>query len=136
VCDQGRLLQPDRRLLDRLTHESVPGGHRVTRGRAARDCGRAHRSQRPAELAQFRFKKYVGVLKTHQLRGAVGRVGAWGDNAAMESFFALLQKNVLDRQSWTSRHQLRLAIVSWIETSYHRDAGRAASANSHPSSLR
>jgi transposase InsO family protein len=38
----------------------------------------------------------------------------------MESFFALLQKNVLDRQRWTSRHAFRLAIVSWIETRYHR----------------
>ncbi|RZT17497.1 transposase InsO family protein [Kribbella sp. VKM Ac-2569] len=70
--------------------------------------------------SQFRSKKFIRVLKAHQLRGSMGRVGACGDNAAMESFFALLQKNVLDRQRWTSRHQLRLAIVSWIETSYHR----------------
>jgi transposase InsO family protein len=28
--------------------------------------------------------------------GSTGRVGAAGDNAAMESFFSLLQKNVLD----------------------------------------
>ncbi|MBG9288679.1 hypothetical protein I4J20_11130 [Corynebacterium belfantii] len=27
----------------------------------------------------------------------MGRVGACGDNAAMESFFSLVQKNVLDR---------------------------------------
>jgi transposase InsO family protein len=70
--------------------------------------------------SQFRSKKFIRVLKTHQLRGSMGRVGACGDNAAMESFFALLQKNVLDRQRWTSRHELRLAIVSWIESTYHR----------------
>jgi len=28
----------------------------------------------------------------------MGRVGACQDNAAMESFFSLLQKNVLDRR--------------------------------------
>ena len=50
----------------------------------------------------------------------MGRVGACGDNAAMESFFALLQKNVLDRQRWATREQLRLAIVTWIERTYHR----------------
>ena len=50
----------------------------------------------------------------------MGRVAAAGDNAAMESFFALLQKNVLDRQSWTTREQLRIAIVTWIERTYHR----------------
>ena len=38
----------------------------------------------------------------------------------MESFFSLLQKNVLDRRSWTTREQLRIAIVTWIERTYHR----------------
>ncbi len=50
----------------------------------------------------------------------MGRVGAAGDNAAMESFFSLLQKNVLNRKSWATREQLRLAIVIWIERTYHR----------------
>jgi len=50
----------------------------------------------------------------------MGRVGACGDNAAMESFFSLLQKNVLDRQRWETREELRLAIVTWIERTYHR----------------
>jgi transposase InsO family protein len=38
----------------------------------------------------------------------------------MESFFSLLQKNVLNRQRWHNREQLRLAIVIWIERTYHR----------------
>ena len=50
----------------------------------------------------------------------MGQVGSAGDNAAMESFFSLLQKNVFNRQRWTSREQLRLAIVVWIEKTYHR----------------
>ena len=41
-------------------------------------------------------------------------MGAAGDNAAMESFFALLQKNVLDRQRWATREQLRIAIEETI----------------------
>ena len=45
---------------------------------------------------------------------------AAGDNAAMESFFALLQKNVLNRRVWATREQLRIAIVTWIERTYHR----------------
>ena len=52
--------------------------------------------------------------------GSMGRVGAAGDNAVMESFFSLLQKTVLDRQSWVSRDELRIAIVTWIERTYHR----------------
>jgi transposase InsO family protein len=70
--------------------------------------------------SQFRSNAFVKVLREAKLTGSMGRVGACGDNAAMESFFALLQKNVLDRQSWTSREQLRLAIVTWIESTYHR----------------
>ena len=38
----------------------------------------------------------------------------------MESLFALLQKNVLDRHRWECRDQLRLAIITWIERTYHR----------------
>lgn len=48
------------------------------------------------------------------------QVGSAGDNAAMESFFSLLQKNVLNRRRWTTRQQLRLAIITWIERTYHR----------------
>ncbi|EKF25018.1 integrase core domain protein [Mycolicibacterium hassiacum DSM 44199] len=38
----------------------------------------------------------------------------------MESFFSLLQKNVLDRRRWRTREELRIAIVIWIERTYHR----------------
>jgi putative transposase len=38
----------------------------------------------------------------------------------METSFALLQKNVLDRQRWRTRGDLRIAIVTWIERTYHR----------------
>jgi len=31
----------------------------------------------------------------------------------MESFFSLLQKNVLNRRRWDTREDLRLAIVTW-----------------------
>ncbi len=60
------------------------------------------------------------ALGRHGMVGSMGRVGAAGDNAAMESFFSLLQKNVLDRQTWTTREELRIAIVIWIERTYHR----------------
>jgi putative transposase len=49
-----------------------------------------------------------------------GRVSSAGDNGAMESFWALLHKNVLNRRSWLTRQELRLAIVVWIERKYHR----------------
>ena len=60
------------------------------------------------------------AIHHHALAGSMGRLGAAGDSAAMESFFALLQKNVLDRKFWTTREDLRIAIVTWIERTYHR----------------
>lgn len=38
----------------------------------------------------------------------------------MESLWSLLQTNVLDQQRWTTRRELRLAIVVWIERKCHR----------------
>ena len=70
--------------------------------------------------SQFRSRKFVRALSHHDMVGSMGRVGAAGDNAAMESFFSLLQKNVLDRRRWDTREQLRIAIVTWIERTYHR----------------
>ena len=70
--------------------------------------------------SQFRSRRFVRALGRHDMVGSMGRVGAAGDNAAMESFFSLLQKNVLDRRRWDTREQLCIAIVTWIERTYHR----------------
>jgi transposase InsO family protein len=80
----------------------------------------------PDRGSQFRSRKLVHQLNRHQMVGSMGRVGAAGDNAAMESFFSLLQKNVLDRRSWNTREDLRIAIVTWIERTYHRRRRQAA----------
>ena len=70
--------------------------------------------------SQFRSRKFIAAIDSHSMVGSMGRVGAAGDNAAMESFFALLQKNVLDTRRWDTRDDLRIAIVTWIERTYHR----------------
>lgn len=70
--------------------------------------------------SRFRSKAYRRMIKNTGLQGSMGRVGACGDNAAMESFFALVQKNVLDTRRWETREDLRPALVRWIEASYHR----------------
>ncbi len=76
--------------------------------------------------SQFRSRKSVRALDPHQIVGSMGRAGAAGDNAAMESFFGLLQKDVLDRRAWATRQELRIAIVTWIEKTYHRRRRQAA----------
>jgi putative transposase len=70
--------------------------------------------------SQFRSHAFVRTLRRHELRGSMGRVATCADNAAMESFYALVQKNVLNLKSWDTREELRLALVTWIEKTYNR----------------
>ena len=58
----------------------------------------------------------------------------------MESFVSLLQKNVLHRQRWQRWDERRLAIVIWIEKTYHRryrlEAVRASRDRRHAANVR
>ena len=70
---------------------------------------------------QFRSRKFRATLKAHKLTGSMGRVASAADNAAMESFYALVQKNVLTRrQRWRTRSELRYELIVWIEHTYNR----------------
>ena len=70
--------------------------------------------------SQFRARKFYQALDSHGLAGSMGNVGTAADNAAMESFFSLLQKNVLNTRKWAARDELRIAIITWIERTYNR----------------
>lgn len=70
--------------------------------------------------SQFRSRKLRRELSCFNLVGSMGRVASCGEDAAMESFFSLLQNNVLNRRSWATREELRISIVAWIERTYQR----------------
>ncbi|MBI9001147.1 DDE-type integrase/transposase/recombinase, partial [Corynebacterium sp. CCM 8864] len=70
--------------------------------------------------SQCRSRGFLRALARHHLVGSMGKVASCGDNAAMESLFSLLQNNVLDRRSWTTREQLHIEIVTSIERTDHR----------------
>jgi len=69
---------------------------------------------------QFRARTFRAILAGAGLAGSMGRVASAADNAAMESFWALLQTNVLNQRRWRTRDELRYAIVYWIEHTYNR----------------
>ncbi len=73
-------------------------------------CCAVHADRR----SQFRPRSFVHEVHRHHLVGSMGQDAVAADNAAMESFFALLQKKVLDRKRWQTREELRIAIVTWI----------------------
>jgi len=70
--------------------------------------------------SQFRSRSFQAVLKAAGHQGSMGRVASAGDNAAMESFWALLQRNVLNTGPWRTRAELHYAITYWIEHTYNR----------------
>jgi putative transposase len=86
--------------------------------------------------SQFRSRQFLHTLLHNGLHGTMSRVGACGGNVAQESFFAVLQRNVLDRKRWSTRAELRLAIVTWIERSYHRPRRQRALGGLTPDRLR
>src|SRR5690606_29606242 len=56
--------------------------------------------------------------------GSKGRSGTPSDNAVVESFFASLQTELLDRHTWPTRDRLRTAIFEYIESFYNRHRQR------------
>ncbi|WP_371164642.1 transposase [Buchananella felis] len=70
--------------------------------------------------AQFTSTAYRQAALAYGLVQSMGQAGTCADNAAMESFFALLQKNVLNTRKWETRQELATAIRHWIEATYHR----------------
>ena len=69
--------------------------------------------------AQYTSWAFGHRLRDAGLLGSMGRVGSAYDNAMMESFFGTLQRELLDRKSWTTRNELASAIFEWIEAWYN-----------------
>ncbi len=92
----------------------------------ALEMARWRRRPRPGRtvLHSDRGTQYTSWAFGHRLRqagllGSMGRVGSAYDNAMMESFFGTLQRELLDRKSWTTRKELASAIFEWIEAWYN-----------------
>jgi transposase InsO family protein len=86
--------------------------------------------------SQPRSNAYVRALKASQMTGSMGRVAACMDNAAMESFFLPLQKNVFNSKRWTTHEELHLAIVTWIERTCHRRRRQWGARHAHADRVR
>jgi putative transposase len=77
--------------------------------------GLVHHSDRGSQYTSLAFGKTIeaaGVLPS------MGRRGDAFDNALAESFFATLETELLDRHSFRSRDQARLALFTYIEGFY------------------
>ena len=51
---------------------------------------------------------------------SMSRTGDCYDNAVPESFFATLEQELVQRNSWQNHEQAKLAVFDYIETFYNR----------------
>jgi transposase InsO family protein len=54
------------------------------------------------------------------LAHSLGTIGDAFDNAAVESFWARMQTELLDTRKWMTRVELSTAIFDWVEVFYNR----------------
>lgn len=75
-----------------------------------------HHSDQGSQYTSVEFGKRC---KEMGVRPSMGSVGDAYDNAMAESFFASLECELIDRRSWKSKTEARLAVFTWIESWYN-----------------
>jgi len=75
--------------------------------------------RRRVESTQYTSVDFGKRCKEMGVRPSMGSVGDAYDNAMAESFFASLECELIDRRSWRSFAEARMAIFTWIEGWYN-----------------
>jgi len=94
-----------------------------------------YHSDRGSVYTSLRFANHLEDLG---LIASFGSVGDAYDNAAMESFWATLKRELAwihQRQRWSSRAELRAALFDYIETFYNRQRHQAGLDHRTPSEV-
>ena len=123
----------------RLADTSQPGSHEATRNSPDIAHFRDSQPELPADTRNWLMGPEVGLSiesatqlvnepeqyafyhQALKLLNARELQGVPGDGLNPCQVMAnLLQKNVLNRKRWATRDELRVAIIIWIEHTYHR----------------
>ena len=75
--------------------------------------------QRPIEPGQFTSWSFGENIRRWGLLASFGRVGDCFDNAAMESFWARLQVELLNTRKWSTTLELAAAMADYIDSFYN-----------------
>ena len=70
--------------------------------------------------AQFTSLAFGNKLQALGIRASMGSVGDCFDHALIESFFATLECELIDRRLWHTREEARLEVFWWLEAVYNR----------------
>lgn len=81
-----------------------------------RPSGVVHHSDRGCQYTSYAFGKRCQEMN---VMPSVGSVGDAYDNAMAESFFATLEREVLNRRRFKTQAEARMAIFEWLEGWYN-----------------
>ena len=76
-------------------------------------------SSTSAIAARYTSLAFGERCRQMQVRPSMGTVGDAYDNAMAESFFASLEGELIERNSFQSKAQARMAVFAWIEGWYN-----------------
>ena len=88
----------------------------LRRALKSRKAPQLHHSDRGSQYASDAYQK---ELKACRINPSMSRSGNPYDNATMESFFGTLKAEEVRGQTYSSRHEARAAIFSYIEAFYN-----------------
>ena len=78
--------------------------------------GLIHHSDRGVQYACTAYRE---LLAAHQLTASMSRRGDCYDNAVAESFFATLERELIERRDWATRAEAQRAIFDYIAAWYN-----------------
>jgi putative transposase len=90
--------------------------------------------RRSLESAQYTSYAFGKRCREMNVMPSMGSVGDAYDNAMAESFFATLEREVLDRRRFKTQAEAKLVVFEWIEGWYnphrrHSSLGRISPVN-------
>lgn len=101
---------------DHMRSELVEDALKMAVHRRNPKAGLIHHSDQGSQYVSLAF----GQLTTaNGIARSMGKVGSAYDNAAAETFFATLKKELIKRRSWPTRAELRSEVFSYIEGFYN-----------------
>ncbi|MBL8932388.1 MAG: IS3 family transposase [Kineosporiaceae bacterium] len=103
-------------IADHMRSELVVDALEMARWRRRPQAGTIVHSDRGSQYTSWVFGHR---LRAAGLLGSMGRVASSVDNGMIESFWSTMQRELLDRRTWTTRDELAAAIFEWIEAFYN-----------------
>jgi transposase InsO family protein len=94
-------------------------------GRALRNALEHRRPRGPVlhhsdRGVQYACDEYRELLRRHGLEPSMSRVGNCWDNAAMESFFGTLKRELVHRETYATREEAERSLFEYLEVFYNR----------------